>query len=185
LSALQFSRNPGTPEAARHDRQLADRAFPAPGAGARLGRLGTRSASRARFTPLPLCAELESCSLHAAVHIPGHDRERLEHLCRGSPSGRPTGSSRCRCSAPGLTGATARRTWCASSSYSSSVSRPSCPRRVCSCKPTTACSRRVLRGVTSWCPRSLGPVPATKMLRPLNKNPESPRDRRTGTCGPS
>ncbi len=53
-----------------------------PEAGARLGRLGTRSASRARFTPLPLCAEVDGFSLHAAVHIPRHDRDRLEHLCR-------------------------------------------------------------------------------------------------------
>ncbi len=53
-----------------------------PDAGAQLGRVGIQGAPGARFTPPPLCANVDGFSLHAAVHIPASDRERLEHLCR-------------------------------------------------------------------------------------------------------
>jgi len=53
-----------------------------PEAGARLGRLGTLGATAARFVPGSLCAEVDGFSLHAGVWVAGHDRERLEHLCR-------------------------------------------------------------------------------------------------------
>ncbi len=53
-----------------------------PDAGAQLGRVGIQGAPGARFAPPPLCADVDGFSLHAAVHIPASDRERLEHLCR-------------------------------------------------------------------------------------------------------
>jgi hypothetical protein len=30
----------------------------------------------------PLCADVDGCSLHAAVRIEAHERKRLERLCR-------------------------------------------------------------------------------------------------------
>ena len=53
-----------------------------PEAGARLDRLTRLPANGSRFKPPPLCAEVEGFSLHAAVHVAAHDRDRLEHLCR-------------------------------------------------------------------------------------------------------
>lgn len=49
----------------------------------RAGR-GTRDEA---FVKAPLCADLDGFSLHAAVAVPGHDRRRLERLCRYA--GRP------------------------------------------------------------------------------------------------
>jgi len=52
-------------------------------AGAQLERMGRLSAGGgARFVPGALCAEADGFSLHAGVHVPAHDRGRLEHLCR-------------------------------------------------------------------------------------------------------
>ena len=53
-----------------------------PDAGAHLGRLGRMGPCESRFVRGPSCAEVDGFSLHAAVRIAGHDRTRLEHLCR-------------------------------------------------------------------------------------------------------
>jgi len=53
--------------------------------GERSGQRDVRAGRGTRDEPFvkgPLCADVDGFSLHAGVAVPGHDRERLEKLCR-------------------------------------------------------------------------------------------------------
>ena len=53
--------------------------------GARVGRIVLRlrgAMPREVTARQPLCADVDGCSLHAAVRIEAHERKRLERLCR-------------------------------------------------------------------------------------------------------
>ena len=54
-----------------------------PQAGARLARLAESGPTASKAARVSLCAEVDGFSLHAGVWVRAHDRERLEHLCRG------------------------------------------------------------------------------------------------------
>jgi len=61
---------------------IEDRVALGPKRGARVTRLGTRSAVRPLFIPSELCCDVDGFSLHAKVCVGAAYRERLERLCR-------------------------------------------------------------------------------------------------------